>query len=169
MTESGKGKLQDFPGLKNHEKRAVMLKADGKTYEQIKEHINDEFALEHSLKTVQEWFRAGGRLEQAYTEYIGAMAAASLKEAKLVIMRSMKAAAAVLISKMNDPDGRLALDAAKSLLNKYVPDKQISLSAGYEEEELPPELDLAAQEVMDGPQPVDDPQKSGADNPAPGP
>ena len=169
MAERGTSKLQDFPGLKNHEKRAVMLRADGRTYEQIVNNINDEYALDIALKTVQEWFRAGGRLEQAYVEYTGALAAASLKKAKMLIMRASESAAAVLVDQLKSAtDPSLRQSAARTLLNKYIPDKQVTLSAAHEEEELPPELDLAAEEVLDGPKPVDDPQPGGADTPAPG-
>lgn len=170
--ETGTSKVQDFPGLKNHEKRAVMLRADGKTYEQITAHVNNEFALDYAQKTVEEWFRAGGRLEQAYLEYVGAMAASSLREGKLLIMRAMKSAAATLISGMQNPDPRIAQEAAKALLNKYIPDKQIALTGEAVEDELPPELDLAAEDILnggdDGQKPVDDASQSGTDTPAPG-
>jgi hypothetical protein len=161
-TTNTDSKLPEFPGLKLHEKRAVMLRAEGKTYDQVTNHINTEYALDYSVKTIQEWFQAGGRLEQA----------SSLKEARLLIMRSMKSAAATLISGMNNPDPRIAQEAAKSLLNKYIPDKQIALSGAAIEDELPPELDLAAEEILagggDGSEQVDNPPESSSDTPNPG-
>jgi hypothetical protein len=171
-TTNTDSKLPEFPGLKLHEKRAVMLRAEGKTYDQVTNHINTEYALDYSVKTIQEWFQAGGRLEQAYLEFVGAMASSSLKEARLLIMRSMKSAAATLISGMNNPDPRIAQEAAKSLLNKYIPDKQIALSGAAIEDELPPELDLAAEEILagggDGSEQVDNPPESSSDTPNPG-
>ena len=164
--------VPEFPGLKLHEKRAVLLRAEGKTYDQVVNHINTEYALDYSVKTVQEWFQAGGRLEQAYLEFVGAMATSSLREAKLLIMRSMKSAAATLIAGMNNPDPRIAQEAAKSLLNKYIPDKQIALTGEAAEDELPPELDLAAEEILagggDGSEQVDNPPESSSDTPNPG-
>lgn len=157
----GTSELPSFTSLKGHERRAVILRAGGKTFAQITAHINNEFALEYAEITVQEWFYAGGRLEQAYSEYLEADAVMSLKEARQIIKRSSKAAVDVLVDQLKSgKEENIRQGAAKSLLNKYIPDKQQVLDSSYAEEDLPEELAAIAdslKEGSDGSQPVDDP------------
>lgn len=170
-TSTKESELPSFPNIKVHERRAVILRAEGKTYEQITAHINDEFALNFSIDTVKEWFYAGGRLLQAYHEYIEADAAMSLKEARQAIKRSTKAAAANLIEKMDSSDERVSLDATKALLNKYIPDKQVVMDTPEADPDIPEELQQVAnslKEGEDGPQPVDEPPVGEPDSQAPG-
>ncbi len=167
----GTSELPGFTSLKGHERRAVILRAEGKSYGQITAHINNEFALEYAEITVKEWFYAGGRLEQAYSEYLEADAAMSLKEARQVIKRASRAAAANLIKKMASADDRVSLDATKALLNKFIPDKQVVMDTPEAEADLPPELQDVAKSLRegdDGSQQVDDPPVGPADSPAPG-
>lgn len=165
------GTMPSFPSIKNYERRCVILRAEGKTYEAITNHINDEFALSYAVITVKEWFYAGGKLEQAYHEYLEADAALTLKEARQAIKRSTKSAVATVLVQMNSPDGRLALDAAKTILNKYIPDRQIMHEGGELDEDVPSELLEAADAIAkiksedeDGSHPVDDAPQGGTDS-----
>ena len=163
--------LPAFTTIKDHEKRAVILKAEGKTMEQVTAHINNEFVLDYSVSSVKEWFYAGGRLEQAYSEYLEASAHIALKETRLLIKRASKAAAANMISKINSQDDRVSLDASRHLLNKYVPDRQIVSDAPEPESDLPDELQAVASSLREGddePKPVDEPPVGEPDSPAPG-
>lgn len=169
----GTSELPSFTSLKGHERRAVMLRAEGKSYAQITAHINNEFVLDYAEITVKEWFYAGGRLEQAYSEFLEADAVMSLKEARQIIKRSSKAAVAVLVDQLRaGKDEGIRQGAAKSLLNKYIPDKQQVLDSTFEEEDLPEELAAVAdslKEDPDGSKPVDDPPVGGTDSQEPGP
>lgn len=163
--------LPSFSVLKDSERRAVLLKGEGKTIAQVTAHINDEFAQTYSERTVQEWFVAGGRLEQAFSEFQEAKAHLALQEARQLIKIATKAAAANMISKINSQDDRVSLDASRHLLNKYIPDRQIISDSPEQEADLPDELQAAAtalKEAEDGPKPVDEPPVGPADQPAPG-
>lgn len=170
--ETNNRTLPSFSVLKGHERAAVVLKSEGKTVEQIVANINDEFALTYTVRGVGEWFQAGGRLEQALIEYNEALAVASLRDARQLIKRASRSAAATLIKGLNNPDPRVANDAAKSLLNKYIPDRQV-ISDSMTEEELPEELANAGDALLkerepNGPDTVDDARKGGTTDPAAG-
>lgn len=165
--------LPSFSTIKGHERRAVILKAEGKTIDQITAHINNEFALDYSAATVKEWFFAGGRLEQAYSEYNEAMAEQSLKEGRQLIKKATRSAAAVLIRQLGPSfDPNIQQSAAKALLNKFVPDKQVSLTGEHVEPTVPDEIaaiaDQLAEEDSDGSEQVDDPPQGGEDPATPG-
>lgn len=163
--------LPSFSVLKGHERRAVVLKSEGKTNAQIAAHINNEFTVDYSDRTVQEWFIANGRLFQAMTEYNEAQAIISLQQARQLIKKSSSAAAATLIRQLNSPDEKIAQGAAYRLLNKYIPDKQIMLGDSPDEEQLPDELAAVADSLRedgDGSKPVDDASVGGQDTQAPG-
>lgn len=169
--ETNISELPSFSVIKGHERRAVILKAEGKTVAQITAHINDEFAQTYSDRTVQEWFVVGGRLEQAMSEYNEAQAHLALKEAKQLIRKATKAAAANMIAKIASPDDRVSLDASRHLLNKYIPDRQIVADAPEAEADLPDELQAAAtalKEAENGSKPVDEPSVGVPDNSTPG-
>lgn len=163
--EKNIAKLPGFSVIKGHERRAVILRAEGKTIEQITAHINNEFALEYAVRTVQEWFGPGGRLEQAHNEYNEAMAEQSLRAGRQIIKKATSAAAANLVRKIASADDRVSLDASKALLNKYVPDKQVQLTGEHTERDLPPEIakiadEIAQEEAPSEPQPDDTPEGS---------
>lgn len=162
--------LPGFTTLRGAERSAVMLRYEGKTYAQIANNINDEFGTTYVERTVNDWFIAGGKLEAAYHELLDAMAAQSLKEARQTIKRASNAAAGVLVDQLrstNDP--LIRQNAAKALLNKFVPDKQVVLDGPGLDEDLPVELAERANEIVaaaggtDEPKPVDD----APDSPAP--
>lgn len=163
--------LPSFSALKGHERRAVILKAEGKTNGQIAAHINNEFILDYADRTVQEWFVANGRLYQAMTEYNEAQAIISLQQARQLIKKSSSAAAATLIRQLNSIDEKVAQGAAWRLLNKYIPDKQVVFTDSPEDEELPDELAAVADSLRedgDGSTPVDDASVGGQDTQTPG-
>ena len=170
--KTGTSKLPSFSTIKESEKRAVILKSEGKTMDQVTAHINNEFALDYAVITVRQWFFAGGKLEQAYSDYNEATAVLALKEARQIIKKATKVAAAVLTRHLNSMDEKIQQGAAKSLLNKYVPDKQISLDSTWEEESIPDELasvaDALKEDNIDGPEPVDEPPVGEPDSPEAG-
>lgn len=163
-----------FSALKGYERRAVILRYEGKSYMQIANNLADEFAVEYSDRTIGDWFIAGGKLEVAYHELMDLMAAQSLKEAKQVIRRASKAAAATLVDQLKSTaDPNIRQGAAKALLNKYIPDKQITLDGPGLEEDLPEalsgEADKIVAEVENGPNKVDEPQQGEDNNQPAGP
>lgn len=171
VDETNTSKLPAFPSLKTYERRAVVLKAEGKTAEQITEHINAIYALDYSPVTVKEWFKSSGRLLQAYHEYLEADAALALQESRLAIKRSTTAAVRAIVTKLSSLDERIQLDAAKTILNKYIPDRQVVHESGAMNEDVPEELLGAADaiasdkaEVGDGPESVDDARQSVKDS-----
>lgn len=142
--------LPSFSALKDSDRRAVILKSEGKTNDQVTAHINNEFALDYSVRTITEWFQPAGKLKQAYDEYNEALALTSLAEARQLIKRATKGAAANLIKKINSPDDSVSLRASMALLNKYIPDKQVMLDKDFKEEDLPPELAAIADSLGGG-------------------
>lgn len=175
MADNNETNIKELPGfssIKTHERRAIILKSEGKTIAQITAHINDQFALTYAEDSVAEWFYAGGRLEQAFAEFNEAQALVSLQEARQLIKKASKAAAANMVAKIASPDDRVSLDASRHLLNKYIPDRQIVSDTPAAEEDLPEELKAAAAALReaddDGPKQVDEPPVGPADSPAPG-
>lgn len=171
--ETNTSELPSFSAITAPERRAIVLRSEGKTYEVIANHINVTYALDYSERTVREWFGANGRLQQAYSEYNEAQAHIALTDARQLIKKASKAAAANMVSKINSTDERVSLDASRHLLNKYIPDRQIVSDSPEQESDLPDELQAAAtalrEEDDDGPKPVDEPPVGGTDQPAPGP
>lgn len=165
--------LPAFTVLKGHQRRAVILRYEGKTYAQIANNINDEFALDYAERTVGEWFMAGGVLEQAYHELLDLMAKQSLQEARSALKLGAKAAANTLLKKLTSNDEKVQVRAAMAILNKYIPDKQVVMDAPETEDDLPEELSKIADEIAtggtDGPKPVDDTPQGEGDNSQPGP
>lgn len=167
--EINTGELPQFSVLRPFEQMAVTLKAGGSTHEQIKNTINAEFGLDYGVRGVEEWFRSGGRLEQAYLEYNGAIADRAIKEARSAIKKAAPKAVDTLVEilgKGYETPSRVA--AAKALLNKYIPDRQV-ISEGDDGEDVPDELGRAGDKVLtgeqDGQNKVDDaPEGAGANN-----
>lgn len=166
--------MPSFSALKGYQRRAVLLRYDGKTYEQIANHINDEFVLTYKERSVGEWFIPGGTLEAAYHELMDLMAKQSLKEARQKLKSGSLRAVDVLLEKIESSDEKVQVRAALGLLAKYIPDKQLVLDAPEAEEDLPPELTAVANEIATeigenhGPDPVDDAQQSPGTDQAPG-
>lgn len=174
--QTNAAEVPGFHALKGYERRAVILRYEGKTYNQIANNVNDEFATTYAERTVGDWFMAGGRLEQAYHELMDAMAAQSLKEARQTIKLASRLAAGALVDQLrsaNEPQIRQG--AAKALLNKYIPDKQVVLDGPGLEEDLPAELVEAGSKIaaelgeQNAPDAVDNPPEGQGDSRSPGP
>ncbi len=169
-----------FKQLNEFERRAVIMRSEGKQYQVIANHINANYGMHYSERTVREWFNAGGRLEQAHSEYNEAQAVINLKEARQLIRKAQKVAAINMISKINSSDETISLRASQLLLNKYIPDKQLVLDAPEAETDLPEELIDAANAVKesensgentggdDGPAELDEPPVGEANPATPG-
>jgi hypothetical protein len=156
--------LLAFSSVKNYERRLIILRAEGKPYADLREVLRVEFHKQWTESYIRALFSAGGRLEQAYIEYNEALAAASLKEAKLLAQRASKAAIITMTELMgNSQEPRLRLDAAKALANKYVPDRQVVFDGGEAETDLPDEIANAGlkllEEAENGSDHVDDPSQ----------
>lgn len=171
--ETNTAKAPGFSALKGYQRRAVILRYEGKTYAQITANINDEFATTYAERSVADWFVAGGQLEVAYHEFMDAMAAQSLKEARQNIKLGSRAAATTLIAKLKSGDEAIQVRAALGLLNKFIPDKQVVLDGPGLEEDLPAELadlgDVIAAGGTDGPVQPNDTQQGESDNSQAGP
>lgn len=163
--------MPTFSATKAHEQLAVMLRAEGKTYDVITNQLNAEYNLAYSERTLREWFIAGGRLEAAYFEYLDALADQSVREAKTKIKRLSVKAADTLDELLNESNaGNVRQQAAKTILGKYIPDRQVLIDESTADD-LPDELADIGDEVVtgdsNGPKQVDDaPQGADADRPA---
>lgn len=164
--------LPSFTALKGYERRAVFLRYEGKSLGAISNHINDEFILTYSERTIGEWFQPGGRLEQGYHELLELMAKQSLREARMAIKHASKKAADTLVKKMDSTDERVAVRASMAILNKFIPDKQVVLDAVETEDDLPEALadiaDKIAKGEINGSDPVDDADQGEASDTPPG-
>ena len=156
--------LLALSSVKNFERRLIILRAEGKSYADLREVLRAEFHKQWTESYIRSLFSAGGRLEQAYLEYNEALAAASLKEAKLLAQRASKAAIITMTELMgNSQEPRIRLDAAKAVANKYVPDRQVIFEGGQAESDLPEEIANAGlkllEEAENGSNPLDDPSQ----------
>ncbi len=154
-----------FSSVNNWERRIIILRAEGKPYRELVSVLKDEFHKRWTESYVRQLFMAGGRLEQAYIEYNEALAAASLKEAKLLAQRASKSAIITMVDLMKDSnEPGIRLNAAKAIANKYVPDRQIVFEGGEAETDLPDEIANAGLKLLEeaehGPVTVDDVQQS---------
>lgn len=145
---TGHKQLPTFSTLKPFEQLAVTLKAEGSKYEEIVNTINSEYSLAYKQISVRQWFMAGGRLEQAYLEYNEAMADQAVIEAKLKIKRLSNKAADTLDKLMDDDfDGRVRQQAARTVLGKYIPDRQVVIDES-KADDLPSAIGDAGDEVL---------------------
>lgn len=147
----GLKRMPSFPELKGHERQAVILREKGRTYEQITNHINDEYAMEYRIQSVAEWFHYNGRLYAAYQEYTDKMARISYERAKRKLLKHQEDAVDELYNVMKngetDRDRRMA---AATILAKYIPDKQVVFDkTDGLESDLPPALDEEAKSVYE--------------------
>jgi hypothetical protein len=161
--ETNTKQLPEFSSLKAFEQMAIVLHSEGRPYEEIVNMMNAEYDLAYKLMTVREWFWAGGRLEQAYLEYNEANANQHLAHARQKIKQLSLKAANTLDELMDTSTaGTVRQQAAKTVLSKYIPDRQIIVDES-KTEDLPDKLaaDMDAElEDKDGPDKVDEPQQS---------
>lgn len=150
-SNQGSKQLATFLNIKEHEKLAVVLRSEGKSYEEIVAAIKSEYNLDYQAVSLRVWFMAGGRLEQAYLDYIEELGNAAVKEGKLAIRRATRPASNTLISLLADQESSIKLRAALGILNKYVPDKQIMITeGGVGDDDLPEELSDTADDIVTG-------------------
>lgn len=132
------GELPSFSVLKPFEQTAIVLRAEGKSYLEILNHINTEYSLAYKQRAIEEWFYAGGRLVQAYLEYNTAVADQAVETAKMRIKKSSDRAAQVLDELMGEQyDPKIRVHAAKAVLGKFVPDRQVVFDGGGDPDNLP--------------------------------
>lgn len=173
--ETNTSELPAFSRIKAFEQRAVVLKAEGQTVDVITNQVNAEFNLSYKPISVREWFYAGGRLEAAFHEYNDKLAEIAIKEARQEIKKSTKLAADTIIELMGeDFDAKVRLGAGKTILAKYIPDKQVVLGPEDDSDDLPGALGDQGDEVVtgggeDGQKPVDEPPKGEKSDQSPGP
>jgi hypothetical protein len=168
--ETNTSELPAFSSLKAFEQMAIILKCEGQPADKIANMINAEYNLTYKMMTIREWFWADGRLFQAYHEYNTWHADQVVNEAKLLIKKSTGQAAQTLVDLL-DPkiESSVRHNAGKTLLNKFIPDRQVILDPN-KVDELPTALAKAGDDVVtggeetDGPKPLDDAsQGAGAD------
>lgn len=135
-------KLPAFSSIKAFERKAIILKSEGHTMDVVTAHVNDMYALNYTADTLRSWFWAGGRLEQAWLEYNDHLSEVTLREARHAIKQHSLKAVNRLI-KVVDKEGaedRDAIRASATILNKYIPDKQLVLDKDNATDELPPAI-----------------------------
>jgi hypothetical protein len=133
--------LRSFAQLSARYQQAVVLKAQGQHHEAIASALTAEFGGSCSRNTVNQWFAAGGLLEQAYMEYSAQLADQALKEAKQIARRFSKTAIAIMVELMGPThEPTVRLNAAKALANKYVPDRQLVFDKSLVDENIPADL-----------------------------
>lgn len=148
---TGEKQLPTFANTKPYEQLAIMLRAEGKTSEEIANTVNAEYKLAYKAQSIRQWFMAGGSLEQAYLEYNEALADQAVTEAKLKIKKLSGVAADTLGELMTDKfDGRVRQQAAKTVLGKYVPDRQVVVDE-TRADEIPSAIGDAGDKVLNEP------------------
>lgn len=141
--------LPAFSAVKKHEQLAIILRSEGQKYPQIVNQINTDFDLTYKEASVREWFIAGGRLEQAYNEYLEFMADESVREAKIQI-KKLSVKAVERLSKLLEDDSvadNIVERAARTVLAKYIPDRQILVDEN-KADELPTAIGDAGDAVL---------------------
>lgn len=124
-----------YSALNGADRLAVQLRFEGRSYEAITATIKSEFGISKSENSVRGWFIAGGRLEAAYMQYTDTMSDIALREAKLLAKRLSKSAIATLGELIKaGHDDTVRLGAAKAIANKYVPDRQVVVDGGNDDD-----------------------------------
>lgn len=163
-TDNGK-QLPTFSTLKIHEQLAIQLRSEGQAYKAIVGQIKADYDLSYKEATLREWFMAGGRLEAAYYEYLEFAADEAVKQAKLKIKRLSTVAADKLEGLMLDSDtaDNIVERAARTVLAKYIPDRQILVDEN-KADDLPAAIGDAGDDVLNPDKAEDD--NHAADEPA---
>jgi hypothetical protein len=141
--------LPTYSLLKAHEQLAIALRSEGQPYKAVVAQIEVDYNLVYKEQGIREWFMAGGRLEQANNEYLEFLADESVKQAKLHIKRLSTKASDVLEKLMDDKDtaDNIKERAARTVLNKYIPDRQIIVDEN-KKDDLPGAIAAAAEGVL---------------------
>lgn len=130
--------FRSFTQLPEFQQRIVVLKSQGLHHQNIAKRVAHEFGVSCSKNTINQYFAAGGTLEQALSEYNAMTADEWLREARTQAKLYSKVAIetlAELIEPRYPPMVRL--NAAKALANKYLPDGQKDNDHERRDEGLP--------------------------------
>lgn len=135
--ETATSAVRQFSSLTAPDRRSVEMKVNGNSTKQISAMLQQEFDITRTDRSVREWFAPGGRLEQPYLEVCERLAQESVRDAKLLIRRGARTAAAKLIELVANGSETTQLRAAQSLAAKY-----LARESGYfdPDEDLPPQL-----------------------------
>jgi len=141
--------LPTFSTLKVHEQLAIQLRSEGQGYRSIVDQLKVDYDLQYKEGTLREWFMAGGRLEVAYYEYLDFAADESVKQAKLKIKQLSLKAANKLETLMDSKDtaDNIVERAARTVLNKYIPDRQVIIDEAAADE-IPSAISDAGDKVL---------------------
>lgn len=136
--------LRNFTQLPKYQQRIVVLKSQGLRHRDITKLIYDEFGASCSKNTINQYFAAGGALEQALDEYNTMYADEWLREARTEAKRYSKKAIETL-AELTEPGyaPMVRLNAAKALANKYLPDGQQDVYDLQQNDDLPENVRLA--------------------------
>ena len=104
--------------MKESELRALELKYAGKIYREIAVELNV------TESAVGKWFMIGGILHDKYRIYEDEQNKIRVNAALRILKSNMNKAAQKLADLLNDPDPKVALAAAKAILEKEIPTKK---------------------------------------------
>lgn len=147
-TDGGMTVIRSFAQFSSRYQRAITLKSQGFTHQSIALTLQQEFGINCSHNTVNQWFAVGGLLEQALSEYNERVATESLRQANLLIRRASLPAAATLVRLLGDPNPKIQLQAAESILKKVFPKGIGGDEVTENEEDLPQELLAVAENIV---------------------
>ena len=158
--------IRDLAHLETHYLRAIELKASGKTHAHISAALKQQFGadLRAELNTVNQWFTESGLLRNALDEYNEKLANESVKNAKVRMKKLQDEAVEVMGELMRNGDDSIRLGAAKEIVARHIPAKQVNIEA-KDDGEVPADLVPDGDDVIDNDQPsVNDAQVSGEVN-----
>lgn len=141
---SDRATFRSFTQLPEYQQRIVVLKSQGLRHRDITKLVHDEFGASCSKNTINQYFAAGGALEQALDEYNIMSADEWLLEARTQAKRYSKKAIDTL-AELTKPEymPMVRLNAAKALANKYLPDGQQDAHDAQHDDDLPDNVRLA--------------------------
>lgn len=136
--------FRSFTQLPEFQQRIVVLKSQGLRHQDITQLIHDEFGATCSKNTINQYFAAGGALEQALDEYNTMSADEWLLEARTQAKLYSKKAIDTL-AELTEPNftPMVRLNAARALANKYLPDGQPDTRDEQQNDDLPENVRLA--------------------------
>ena len=112
--------------LKAPHREAIRLRYEGKTTDEIVEHLTAK-RLKANSNTIKDWFRAGGLLEVEYENYCRdqenietEVKNALYKHADLVFGRCVKIAAEMVVALMGSQKDEVKLKAAIEILDRVL-------------------------------------------------
>lgn len=141
--------LPTYSTLKAHEQLAIQLRSEGMKYKDIVGQLKTDYNLVYKEASLREWFMAGGRLEIAYNEFLEFLAEESVKQAKLKIKQLSSKAVDKLEALLDDDNtaDNIVERTARTILNKYIPDRQVIIDE-TKADELPPAIGDAGDDVL---------------------